>query len=765
MTSQKSTSKNTICLLSLIREDQRHKTWMLALSILGSFLAGPVAALFFVGRMIERTNHSFKIMGTSVYNHHGEYVMTLAEYYQARLSDSLKYVSQYYFIMMLAVAFAGALIVSLSGFRFLYHKRMVDLYHSMPVSRKKLFVSVWLSGFLIWFVPMFVCSLLVFPLLVIYVKGMCFATIFLHLMLYVLRLCLCFLIVYNVCLVAVMISGNVLNSIVASFTCGLIVFMGILAFQILEETFYYNELIPNEYFYMHPLYVLSPMTTPFILAVNWARSNVPMKFYEWHLCAGALLTVLNFILAYVLYLKRPSELSERGIEFKPARIILRAVVSLIGGIGFTMIFYAVSQHQFGWMLFGAFLGSALAFCVMNVICHGTFKAVFSHSLQYSFVLAACILLFTCMIFDLTGYDKRLPKKESITGISVHADFLDDNDWAYALKNGKLISRESGSSLDERVIYTNPDQIHALLSACVGNEKNSGEQSVGINVKVSTKWGSYYRRYQLPISDLELLSPIVLTKDYLECYYPLINQCFGLPEKVMLSSSFSRDESIMDKDRLAQLMNAFHQDFEEHNGITDLLRDSRVFTLHFTYASESHNLSFTRNVPYWYEHTIKLIESWYPKKIWDPKLDEVTSISLDGFIPIKSRETARETVYQSLGFDAQGRPLSSPPVNPDLYVPESDLYATWDYTWTDMEILKEIEPYLIWGYYADTMTAEYAWLGNANLEDGGYVDCYVRYGKLPSPILEEILSRIKIQDYSEGAIYVDGYPYMEPMYYD
>lgn len=762
MTSQKSTSKNTICLLSLIREDQRHKTWMIALSILGSFLAGPVAALFFVSRMIERTNHNYKVVGTSVYNRYGDYIMTLAEYYQARLSDALGYLSRYYFLLMLAVALVGAVIVSLCGFRFLYHKRMVDLYHSMPVSRKKHFLSIWLSGFLIWFVPMFVCSLLVFPLLVIYLKGMFFATIFLHLLLNVLRLCLCFLIVYNACLVAVMISGNVLNAIVASLTYGLIVVMGVFAFQILEETFYFNDLIPYEYLYSHPLYVFSPFVTPLILTYTWASEEASMMFYEWHLCVGSLLALLNFVFSYVLYLKRPSELSERGIEFKPARIILRALISLIGGVGFTMIFYAISQHQFGWMLFGAFLGSALAFCVMNVICHGTFKEVFSHKLQYVLVLAGCILLFTCMIFDLTGYDKRLPKKENITGLSVHADFLDDDDWPYVLKNGKLVHQSTGSSLKDQFVFTDQDQIYALLSACVSNKRGGEERSVGVNVKVSTKWGSYYRRYHLPISDIGLLAPMVATKEYQECYYPLKSKSFGLPEKIGMSSSFSRDETILEKDRIEQLMNAFHQDFEEHNGVTDLLRDSRVFTLHFTYPLESYYVTFSRNVPYWYEHTIELIESWYPKKVWDPTLAEVTSISLDGFVPLEGKNNVREAVYQYLGFDGQGKPLSSPPVNPEVYAYNTDYYASWDYVLTDVDLLKEIEPYMIWGYYSDTLTTEYALLGCAYLEDGGTVDCYVRYGKLPSSILEEIISRIKIQDFSKEAIYEEDY-YEETIY--
>ena len=51
---------------------------------------------------------------------------------------------------------------------------------------------------------------------------------------------------------------------------------------------------------------------------------------------------------------------------------------------------------------------------------------------------------------------------------------------------------------------------------------------------------------------------------------------------------------------------------------------------------------------------------------------------------------REAVYQYLGFDGQGKPLSSPPVNPEVYAYNTDYYASWDYVLTDVDLLKEIE---------------------------------------------------------------------------
>ena len=770
MTSQNSTSKNTICLLSLIREDLRHKNWMLALSILGSFLAGPVAAVFFVGRMLDY-GRGLEIRGSSVYNFRGTFVMTLVEYYQLKLSDALNYLSHYYLLMMLGIAFVGAMIVALGGFRYLYHKTMVDTYHSAPVSRKKLFLAVWLSGFLIWFVPMVVGSLLVFPILVYYAKGTFFATILVHLLLCMLRLTLCFLIVYNACLVAVMLSGNVLNAIVGSLSYGTIVVMIVFAFQILEETFYENVFIPRFLMYMHPAYAFSPLVTPWILVTHWIGADEILPYYGWHLCVGTLLMIFHFFLAYLLYQKRPSELAERGIENKAVRIALRALISFIGGIGFTMIFYAVANHQFGWMFFGAFFGSAIAFCVMNVICHGSFKEVFSHKLQYVCVLTACILLFACMFFDLTGYGKRLPKAEDVKCISIYADAFQDYDWGYVVKDGKLQKQDLGYDAPGLVTYGDKDHIHAFLSACINRDKEAAVGLIGINVKVTTKWGSYYRRYHLPFTEIELLKPMLESKEYQDYYYPLRSLRLGYPKTITLTSSFSKDERIEDEGKIEQLMNAFHQDFEEHNGLHDLLRDSRTFTLNFYYYTGNRYVNFSHNVPYWYEHTIELIKSWYPKKVWDPSVEDVTSLNLNGFVALRDGETLQGNIYRLYGYDAQGNPLSEPPLNLDAYSYDWTRSAYWGFELDDLAFLKELEPYLIWGNYTDDLTNEYAPLGWAEFEDMSSIDCYVRYGTLPLSVIERIRENAVLQDDLSDVYYDEYYEdyndvyYYEDLYYD
>lgn len=775
MTSQKSTNKSSICLLALIREDLRHKHWMLALSILGSFLAGPVAVLFFLS-MFGFRNRNFLIIDGNMYDMNHEFLMTLSEYYTYKLSLAKVFLSSYHFLLMLVIAFIGAMIVAFLGFRYLYHRQMVDLYHGIPVSRKKLFLSGWLSGLLIWLVPAMISSFIVALIFIIYLKGMFFGTILVEVILVLLKLTLCFLIVYNACLVGVMLSGNALNALVSGLAYGLIVAMIVACYFVTAESFFDTFYMKNALLYTHPLYVFSPLTTPLILAYQWISKDALMTYYAWHFCGGILLCALNFVFAAYLYLKRPSELSERGLENKPVRIVLRAGISLIGGLFFAMVCYVGADRMFPWMVFGTVLGSALTFCVLNVIFHCTFKKVISHKIQYLIVMALSVAFISILRFDLVGYDRRLPNEKDIKGISVFCSALHEYKWEYELQDGVLVKVGGDEELADFIASDDPAKIHALLSACIKDTKDSwyyGMRTNRVVVKVKTTFGSYYRSYQLSTrNEMELLAPMVETEEFAKNYYPLQSLEFGNPQAIRLSGSLITDEPIEDNARIDELMQALHQDFEEHRTVYDLLRESRKFELYFFYAQEGtfdntvHSFNF--DIPYWYEHTISLVEEWYPKKQFDPVVSKLTNFTVDASFDIAKGEDLHQALYRSFGYDPEGNPLSSPTENSDKSNTSPRGYAYWsfDLSEEDMQLLAAQEPYLIWGRYADPLYDEYMALGVGEDGLGRRADCYIRYGKLPLEILQKMeqKARVVIYDDDDEIYGSSNDPYYAEKYY-
>ena len=96
-----------------MREDLRHRGWMVALSVLGSFLILPMIWLIFANNP-----HSFT-------------------YYQEWI-DPYWYAAREFWrgganILGGVFAIGGALVAGLAGFRFVFHKDQVDTWHSLPI--------------------------------------------------------------------------------------------------------------------------------------------------------------------------------------------------------------------------------------------------------------------------------------------------------------------------------------------------------------------------------------------------------------------------------------------------------------------------------------------------------------------------------------------------------------------------------------------------------------------------------------------------------
>ncbi len=190
----------------------RHKVWLWALSTLGSFMAQVVLLMLYLPNFSDQV-HAF---GRNT-------VYTMIYQFASRIS----------MVSNGVVAIAGALIVGLTGFGFLFHKNMIDNYHSMPVKRKTIFWTIYLEGFLIWLVPFAVNQLLSMIYILIKLQQFdsisSFGKVFAAQMSSNLVIMICFMLVYHLCILAVMLCGNVLNTLVvtAVFGVGFISLYGI----------------------------------------------------------------------------------------------------------------------------------------------------------------------------------------------------------------------------------------------------------------------------------------------------------------------------------------------------------------------------------------------------------------------------------------------------------------------------------------------------------------------------------------------------------
>lgn len=567
-----------------MREDLRHKLWMIALSSLGSFLVLPVAWLLAVSDGYDFLSAEFP-----------PYVVTGMFHELLLIGGGL-------------IAIAGAVIVGLFGFRFVFHKNMIDTYHSIPIKRRTLYGVCWLNGLLIWLVPFLICLLVTMGMATVYMLGTpaqkWIPAMFAEIVTNLLTLVVVFLLVYHLVLTAVMVSGNIWNTLVSMMILGFgvvsIYGLGLGFFAYYIDTFYSVVLNPEPAFYG------SPLLSAAILIYMKARVDVfgVSLFVIWkplliNFCVMALLGVLS----WWLYKRRASELAEHGIRNKVFSAILKFLVGLAAGMGGWMLFYLMVNHA-GWGMFGLVLVGVLAFGVMDIIFNMEFKVFFAHKLQMAATIVCALVICFCFYLDAFGYDTYLPDKEDIAEIAVYDTDFTNLSYYFNYENEML----------ENLHFQDVDAAYAYLQRVTDREKgiepasvNADSGLVGYGVyrsqrfatKITLKNGRvYYRYYTVKDGDLDVVWPIFSNEEYLDWNY-VVHQsradsfdmirryCFG-------ESSYLSEVS---KDTMWTIAEAYNRDLLE-NPETVLLNQGKLLTSlelsHSDYWEDYSNDYWTRN---------------------------------------------------------------------------------------------------------------------------------------------------------------------------
>lgn len=512
------------CFSKVMREDFRHKTWMLALSVLGNLLAIPVAFLIYSGR---RTYNAMSINSSEATP-----LLRDAQVLANVFSGTLP-------IAAGIIAIAGAVIVGLFGFRYVFHRNMTDTYHSMPVKRRTLFLAGWLNGLLIWFVP-FLVSLLItlligevrlasirnqFEALTVvtaeemgtYQGSMTGGQLFSLSLRFAVVLLVAFLLVYHLVLLAVMLCGNVLNTLVTTAVLG----GGVVSVYLLVQAFcasYLNTFVS----------VMSKSRTSLYAAVHASPfADAVYVLYEFceeggdglshNVLISLVIALVLGCLAFVTYLKRPSELAEQGTKNRLVCLAVQFVGSLCAAFSGWLIFMAVTNETLAWSVFGTLLAGVMAFGVLNVIFNMDFKAFFRRKPVMLAVLAVGLLTGFAFEWDWAGYDRYLPAEEEIAEISVYSyRYTNVNEWSGI--------NEPDSAI-EKVHIRNAEAAYAFLRDVSEPEKVSyGEPDENgyaeeFYAKVTLKNGrSYYRRYIVSSRHSQSVLALLTTPEYMEISY-------------------------------------------------------------------------------------------------------------------------------------------------------------------------------------------------------------------------------------------------------
>ena len=140
---------------------------------------------------------------------------------------------------------------------------------------------------------------------------------------------------------------------------------------------------------------------------------ISLKLCLLYLAAG----VLALVLARLAYGKAKLEKVGDSMIFRTLEELITWLISFVGATACGMIFYFLLSETLPTLLLGVFVGLLATFFVVKIIIAKSVK-VFSKRNLISLGIAAliCLLFLAVTVFDLTGYHKRIPAENRITGV-------------------------------------------------------------------------------------------------------------------------------------------------------------------------------------------------------------------------------------------------------------------------------------------------------------------------------------------------------------
>ena len=611
-----------------MKEDLRHKTWMIALSVLANFLLLPVAWL------VTRSNLE---------------MYTSLEFYDSKYFwiQVIDFLVSYVSIGGGVIAIVGALIVGLFGFRFVFHRKMIDTYHSIPIKRSTLYGVCWLNGFLIWFVPFLICFFVTFVMAFSFMGSWIDSSmepwitpwmLFQSAGVTVVVLTVVFFLVYHLVLTAVMVSGNVLNTLVSMMILGFGV-IGIFSLAVGFCSFYMTTFYDGTV-QMDPAIYLSP----FMAAVVLLYQRVNTEYFDmtglWMpIFIDAGMAVILGCAAWLLYKRRASELAEQGIRNKILSAALKILVSVAAGMGGWLIFMmlTLSNSAVGWGVFGALLFGILAFGVMDIIFSMDFKAFFSHKILMGISAALCLLICFSLYGDWYGYDTYLPDKEQIAEIAI-ADTNYTNRMLYYSYGNEMSWLNITSIQDVDAAYRYLEEMTGrVMRGYILPDEGTAYHAKRLATKVTLKNGkTYYRYYWVTDVDLELVWPLLSNRNYLETNY-LVDEKWAsrFDEMTLRREDHNRQSVEVERSTAIALTEAYNKDILE-NPATVLLHQGILLTRLELQSTVSYPSIYADDIPEvtrvilevydTMANTIKMLEQmgygdWTAKKSAD-EVDEI-----------------------------------------------------------------------------------------------------------------------------------------------
>ena len=328
-----------ISFLKLMQEDAKRRNWMLVFLSVLFFVCYPVLMMIALDAQT-----------------------TVNDIWRNRVAVDLLAPGN---IAMALVVTAAAAMIAAAEFSYVHSKEKMDLYYSIPVRRKKLFLSGYMTGFLMFVGIFLVCEIL--AMLVAATKGVSLSLLFLPFLKGSVLHIIEFLLIYSAAAFAMLFTGNTL---IAVFGMAVIAGYGPAVTMIAQayiETGFYTALKAIQ------LWKIA-YTTPIGIMI-WIEQGIQHGTPWFGAACMTLGGIVVFFLADLwMCTHHRAECGGMALAFPKTEQILKILMVLPGALAIGIVAYGMTgSNQYSWLFGGFIFGVLVLGMLMEFIYHKDVK--------------------------------------------------------------------------------------------------------------------------------------------------------------------------------------------------------------------------------------------------------------------------------------------------------------------------------------------------------------------------------------------------------
>ena len=307
-----------------------------------------------------------------------------------------------------------AIVCGIAMFAYLHTRQKVDFYHSLPISRTKLFVNNYLTGVI--FAVSSYAVMLVIALACAFAMGFGAAVDWSAIGGAVVSHLIVFLLLYALTVLTTVVCGNTVISLLLLAWVMLSPMLVYMLYSGVCNKFYQTYTMQSVD--MKAVFHLAPVVQFFALdGLHYER----VEYVEQTSALGLLLVYLVVavavtVLSWYLFRIRKSERAGVALAFMPAKLPIKVYMCLVMGVAFGLVFNMIAGDFWFWV--GLVLGTVLFHWIVEMIYAFDFHAIFAKPVHLAAILVVLFAGTLCMKFDVTGYDTWLPDRNSIQAVSI-----------------------------------------------------------------------------------------------------------------------------------------------------------------------------------------------------------------------------------------------------------------------------------------------------------------------------------------------------------